>query len=156
MVTYHEMRAFLNAKRDECHAQVATIDTVLTALDQLAPMPLVAEAPIALQTKRGRPPTQQRAEDQPSRNVTTAGVSKVEVYREAILKYLSSFTLVPHHAADTVVLQREVSKACKVDPKKDETFTKDLANAVQSLKGKGLIERSGTMWALTTKPEDRS
>ena len=78
--------------------------------------------------------------------------SKVGTYRSAIMKYLSHYTLDPHHAADSAVLLREVAKACGVDATKDKSFRGDVSNALQTLKAVGKVERSGTMWALTTKP----
>jgi len=77
--------------------------------------------------------------------------SKVGRYREAILKLLRRHALEPHHSADSEVIRREVAKACGVRPEKDESYVGDVSNALQSLKKAGLVERSGTVWALTRK-----
>lgn len=73
-------------------------------------------------------------------------------YQREITKSLSHFSKAPSYAADTAVLRREVAKACGV--KDDETFKKDMNNALQQLQRNKQIERSGTMWALKTKPSE--
>lgn len=49
------------------------------------------------------------------------------------------------------MLRRECAKAANVNPAKDPSFRGDVMNALTTLKAKGLVERSGDVWALTEK-----
>jgi hypothetical protein len=68
------------------------------------------------------------------------------------VKALQHYSLEPHHSADRVILNREIAKACGVNPEKDASFSGDVSNALQKLKAAGTIERTGTVWALVEKP----